>query len=75
MTATLIEAGLAKEIRAKAGYPVWRKDEAGAAFSLKVLKAGRAMAARFAEASSGLLRQSMTSRAPSRRQYEARSCC
>ncbi len=38
VTTTLIDGGLAKEFRAKAGYPVWRKDEAGQAFSLKVLR-------------------------------------
>ncbi len=43
MTAVLVDAGLVKEIRAKAGSPVWRKDEAGTEFALKVLKAGRAM--------------------------------
>ncbi len=45
MTAVLVEAGLAKELRAKAGSPVWRKDEAGRELSLKILKAGRAVVA------------------------------
>ncbi len=53
VTTTLIDGGLAKEVRAKAGYPVWRKDEAGQAFSLKVLKAGRAIVATSSPAVTG----------------------
>ncbi len=45
LMAALVEAGLAKELRSKAGSPVWRKDEAGREVSLKILKAGRAVAA------------------------------
>ena len=45
MTAVLVEAGLAKEIRAKAGCPVWREDDTGQRFALKVLKAGQTIVA------------------------------
>jgi hypothetical protein len=41
MAAVLTEKGLAKEIWAKAGGPVWREDEQGREFALKILKAGR----------------------------------
>jgi hypothetical protein len=41
MTTNLIEKGLAKEIKAKPGAPIWREDEQGRGFSLKILKAGR----------------------------------
>ena len=40
-TAMFAEAGLAKEIRAKTGVPVWRKDGEGQSYALKILKAGR----------------------------------
>ena len=55
MTAALVEARLAKEIRAKAGSPVWRKDEAGQEFALKVLKAGRVVVATVAQAASAAI--------------------
>jgi hypothetical protein len=41
MTTSLIDKGLAKEIKAKPGAPIWREDEQGRGFSLKILKAGR----------------------------------
>jgi hypothetical protein len=41
MTTSLIDKGLAKEIKAKPGGPIWREDEQGRGFSLKILKAGR----------------------------------
>ena len=41
MTTSLIENGLAKEIKAKPGAPIWREEEQGRGFSLKILKAGR----------------------------------
>lgn len=37
----LLENGLVRELRAKGDMPVWREDEHGKAFSLKILKAGR----------------------------------
>src|SRR5271155_1276674 len=41
VAAKLIAAGLAKEVRAEAGAPVWRRDEqAGQSFSLKLTAAG-----------------------------------
>ena len=39
--AKLLEQGLVRELRAKGDMPVWREDENGKAFSLKILKAGR----------------------------------
>jgi hypothetical protein len=47
VAAILINAGLAKEIKAKPGAPVWRRDErAGQSFALKLTAAGlRAIAA------------------------------
>ena len=41
----LIEQGLVRELRAKAEMPIWREDENGKAFSLKILKAGRSAVA------------------------------
>ena len=41
VAAKLIDLGLAREIRAKATMPIWRTDNDGKAFSLKILKAGR----------------------------------
>ena len=39
--AKLVEAGLVKEIRAKAGGPIWRRDdETGQTFALKLTAAG-----------------------------------
>ena len=43
--ATLVEAGLVREVRARAEAPVWRHDEQGRAFAVKILKAGRQVAA------------------------------
>jgi hypothetical protein len=40
--ATLIELGLVREVRAKAGMPVWRHDEDGHALALIITKRGRA---------------------------------
>jgi hypothetical protein len=41
VAAKLIDGGLAKEIRAKPGVPVWRQDEqAGLSFALKLTAAG-----------------------------------
>jgi hypothetical protein len=41
VAAKLIEAGLAKEVKAKPGAPVWRQDErAGQSFALKLTAAG-----------------------------------
>ena len=37
----LIELGLVREIRTKAEMPIWRTDNEGKAYSLKILKAGR----------------------------------
>jgi hypothetical protein len=41
LAANLISKGLVREIRSKPGYPVWREDEDGHGYSLKILKAGR----------------------------------
>ena len=41
VAAKLIDLGLVREIRAKATMPIWRTDNDGKAFSLKILKAGR----------------------------------
>ena len=43
VAAKLIAQSLAQEVPAKLGAPIWRMDEEGKAFSLKVLKAGRAL--------------------------------
>ena len=46
----LIGAGLVKEIRAKAGAPVWRRDdEAGLSYALKLTAAGAEMIDKSAE--------------------------
>ena len=42
IAAKLLEQGLVRELRAKDNMPAWREDEHGKAFSLKILKAGRA---------------------------------
>jgi hypothetical protein len=43
--AKLVKLGLAREIHAKHGAPIWRRDEAGSAFALKLTAAGlKAMA-------------------------------
>ena len=42
VAAKLIELGLVREVRAKGDAPVWREDEQGRAYGLKILKAGRA---------------------------------
>ena len=39
--AVFVEKGLAREIRAKAGMPVWRRNEAGRACALIITKLGR----------------------------------
>jgi Protein of unknown function (DUF3489) len=39
-SAKLVQLGLAREIRAKTGAPVWRHDEAGRSFALKLTAAG-----------------------------------
>ena len=41
LVAKLLEHGLVRELRAKGDAPVWREDEHGRTYSLKVLKAGR----------------------------------
>ncbi len=43
VAAKLIEQALVQEVPAKRDAPVWRKDEEGRGFSLKILKAGRAL--------------------------------
>ena len=40
VSAKLVKLGWVREIRAKAGVPVWRRDEAGLAFALKLTTAG-----------------------------------
>ena len=40
VSAKLVKLGLAREIRAKPGMPIWRRDEAGLAFALKLTAAG-----------------------------------
>jgi hypothetical protein len=41
LAAGLVNKGLVREIRAKSGTPIWREDEEGRKYSLKLLKAGR----------------------------------
>jgi Protein of unknown function (DUF3489) len=41
VSAKLIEAGLVGEIKAKPGMPIWRRDEEGQPFALKLTAAGR----------------------------------
>jgi Protein of unknown function (DUF3489) len=41
LAATLIEQALVREIRAKPGMPVWRRDEEGRALALIITKGGR----------------------------------
>ena len=36
----LVKLGLVREVRAKAGKPVWRRDEAGQSYALKLTVAG-----------------------------------
>ena len=36
----LVKLGLVREVRAKAGMPVWRRDEAGQSYALKLTAAG-----------------------------------
>jgi hypothetical protein len=43
VAAKLLDHHLVKEVPAKLGFPIWRMDEEGRAFSLKILKAGRAI--------------------------------
>jgi hypothetical protein len=40
VSAKLVKLGLAREIRAKPGTLIWRRDEAGLAFALKLTAAG-----------------------------------
>ena len=40
VSAKLVKLGLAREIRAKPGTPVWRRDETGRSFALKLTAAG-----------------------------------
>jgi hypothetical protein len=41
LAAILIEKGLAREVRAKAGMPVWRRNDDGRACALVITKSGR----------------------------------
>jgi Protein of unknown function (DUF3489) len=43
VTERLAKLGLAKEIRAKAGIPVWRRDDAGQSYAPKLTAAGKAI--------------------------------
>ncbi len=43
VAAKLLDLGLVQERRAKPGWPVWRTDADGKAFSLRILKPGRAI--------------------------------
>ena len=36
----LVKLGLVREVRAKAGTPIWRRDEAGQRYALKLTAAG-----------------------------------
>jgi hypothetical protein len=40
VSAKLIKLGLVREIRAKAGMPVWRRDDAGQGYALKLTAGG-----------------------------------
>ena len=40
VSAKLVKLGLAREIRAKPGMPIWRRDEEGQAYALKLTAAG-----------------------------------
>jgi hypothetical protein len=40
VSAKLVKLGLAREIRAKPGMPIWRRDKEGLAFALKLTAAG-----------------------------------
>ena len=40
VSAKLLKLGWVREVRARAGVPVWRRDEAGLAFALKLTTAG-----------------------------------
>ena len=40
LNAKLVELGLAREIEAKPGAPIWRRDDAGQGFALKLMAAG-----------------------------------
>ena len=44
VAAKLLDQHFVQEVPAKLGFPIWRMDEEGRAFSLKILKAGRAIA-------------------------------
>jgi len=41
LAATLIEKGLVREVRAKRGMPVWRRDQKGRALALTITRRGR----------------------------------
>jgi hypothetical protein len=43
VAAKLLDQHLVQEVPAKIGFPIWRMDEEGRAFSLKILKPGRAI--------------------------------
>ena len=43
VAAKLLEQGLVQEMPAKLGWPIWRMNDEGKAFSLKILKPGRAV--------------------------------
>jgi hypothetical protein len=43
VAAKLLNQNLLQEVPAKLGWPIWRMDDEGRAFSLKILKAGRAI--------------------------------
>ena len=40
VSAKLVKLGLIREVRAKAGMPVWRRDDAGQGYALKLTSAG-----------------------------------
>jgi hypothetical protein len=40
LNAKLVELGLAREIEAKPGAPIWRRDDAGQGYALKLTAAG-----------------------------------
>ena len=64
VSARLIELGLVREVRAKGDAPVWREDEQGRAYGLKILKAGRAAMPVDAAAASPLAQAEANASAP-----------
>ena len=40
VTEKLVKLGLVREVRAKAGMPVWRRDDGGQSYALKLMAAG-----------------------------------